>query len=258
MIGAIIGDIVGSIYEFNNHLDKDIKFMPWEAYFTDDSVMTVAIARALLDNPDNPDAAKWMRFIGRPYPKCGYGGMFYRWMYSNAGPYNSFGNGAAMRVSSVVRVAKSLDDCKRLSRLVTEVTHNHPEGLKGAEATAVAGYMAFHGASKEDIVKEMEKYYDLNFTIPEIRKTYVHNETCQDTCPQAFVAFRDSDGYEDCIRLAVSCGGDSDTMAAIAGGIAEEFYGVPKAMYDEAKWFLTPHLNAVIDAYESKYGVNLS
>lgn len=254
MIGSIIGDITGSIYEFNNYLEKDIEFLPDRAYFTDDTVMTVAIAKALLDDPKNPNAEYWMRKVGQPYPRCGYGGMFFQWMYlPTKKAYNSYGNGSAMRVSPVSWVAKDMDDCKSLSRLVTEVTHNHPEGIKGAEATAVAGYMARTGASKAEIVKELEKYYNLNFTIPQIKHSYIHNETCQETCPQAFVAFRDSDSFEDCIRLAVSCGGDSDTMAAIAGCVAGAYYGVPQEMEDRAKQFLTPHLELIVDDFLKEY-----
>ena len=171
-----------------------------------------------------------MQKIGRPYPQSGYGGSFYHWIYSDdPEPYGSFGNGAAMRVSACGWAGESLSEVRKLSKEVTKVSHNHTEGIKGAEAAASAVYLARTGETKEDIRKYIEeKYYKLNFTIDEIRPTYEFNETCQDTVPQAIEAFLESESFEDAIRTAVSVGGDSDTLAAITGGMAEAYYGGPK------------------------------
>ena len=234
MIGAIIGDIVGSRFEWDNHRSKDFDFLTHKCFFTDDSVMSLAVCDALLHaKPDYSDlnkmAVESMQRIGRPYPHCGYGGSFHHWMYSdNPQPYNSYGNGAAMRVSGCGYAANSIEEAIQLSKAVTEVTHNHPEGIKGAEATAVAVYMAKTGSSLMEIQDYIVKhYYPIDFTLDSIRDTYQFNETCQDTVPQAFEAFFESTSFEDAIRNAISIGGDSDTLAAITGAIAESYYGVP-------------------------------
>ena len=231
MLGAIIGDIVGSRFEWNNHRDKDFELFTNGCFPTDDSIMSLAIAKAIIvSKPDFSDlsdnAVKCMQSIGRNYPDCGYGGRFYGWMFSDdPRPYNSYGNGSAMRVSAAGFVARSLEEAKLLSKLVTEVTHNHPEGIKGAEATAVAIYMAKTGSSIFEIKDYInENYYPMNFTLDEIRDTYRFNETCQDTIPQALQAFFESSGFEDAIRNAISIGGDSDTLAAICGSVAEAYY----------------------------------
>ena len=237
MLGAIIGDIVGSRHEFNNYLAKDFELLNDDCMPTDDTVMTIAVADALLKcdgdwSSLSRQAVASMQGIGRKYPDCGYGSSFIYWMFTNdPQPYNSFGNGSAMRVSAVAWVAKSLEECKELSRKVTVVSHNHPEGIKGAEATAVATWMALHGATKEEILTCINRdYYKLDFTIDQIRPTYVHNETCQNSVPQALEAFAEGKDYEDVIRTAVSLGGDSDTIAAIAGAVAEAYYGIPVAL----------------------------
>ena len=260
MIGAIIGDIVGSRFEFRNHRSKEFELFDEKCCFTDDSVMTLAVAKALLESkPDFSDlseqAVKRMQEVGRPYPHCGYGGRFGYWMYSDdPRPYRSFGNGSAMRVSAVGWVAKSLDEVKSLSAKVTAVTHDHPEGLKGAEATAVAVFLARQGMSKEEIKQYIEKnYYVLDFTIDEIRPTYRFNETCQDTVPQAMEAFFESVDFEDAIRTAISVGGDSDTLAAITGSVAEAYYGVPADTREKAIGFLDERLKKILFAFESKY-----
>lgn len=234
MLGAIIGDIVGSRFEWNNHRNKDFELFTTKCFATDDSIMTLAIAKALLESkPDWSDlsenAVRCMQEVGRPYPSCGYGGRFLDWMYSdNPKPYNSYGNGAAMRVSACGFVAKSLEEAKFLSKTVTEVTHNHPEGIKGAEATTVAIYLARTGHTLEQIREVIDReYYPMDFTLDGIRDTYEFNETCQDTVPQALLAFFESTSFEDAIRNAISIGGDSDTLAAITGGIAEAYYGIP-------------------------------
>ncbi|MEK3674152.1 N-6 DNA methylase [Paenibacillus sp. FSL R10-2771] len=260
MIGAIIGDIVGSRFEWDNHRSKDFDFLTYKCFFTDDSVMSLAICEALMickrDYRDLGDqAVKSMRFIGRPYPNCGYGERFYKWMYSDTPePYNSFGNGAAMRVSACSYVANSIEEAKLLSHKVTAVTHNHPEGIKGAEATAVAVFLARSGKNILEIRDYIDKhYYPMNFSIDEIRETYQFNESCQETVPQALVAFFESSNFEDAIRNAVSIGGDSDTLAAITGGIAEAYYGVPTNIRKHALTFLDERLLRILLEFENLY-----
>ena len=247
MIGAIIGDVAGSRFEFDNYRFKDFEFFERGCSVTDDSIMTLAVAKALLDWKKNPKldlaehTVKTMQEIGRPYPGCGYGGRFYQWMYSdNPHPYNSFGNGAAMRVSPVAYFADSMEEVKELSAIVTGVTHNHPEGLKGAEATAVCVWGSLHKWTKDELFELASSYYDLNFTIDEIRPTYQFNETCQNTVPQALKAFFESTDFEDAIRIAISAGGDSDTLACITGGVAGAYYGVPSKIKAQALRYIYP------------------
>ena len=238
LIGAIIGDIVGSRFEFHNYLDKDFEFLTPRCRFTDDTVMTCAVAQALMDSaPDFSDlsekAVAAMQRIGRMYPNCGYGARFVHWMFSDdPQPYQSFGNGAAMRVSPVGFAARSVGEAKALSAAVTRVSHDHPEGMKGAEAAAVAIVMARQGRTKEEIRAEMEKYYDLSTTVEQYRKSWDGHgrEICQVSLPQALACFFEGESYEDVIRSCISVGGDSDTIAAIAGGIAEAYYGVPESI----------------------------
>ena len=252
MIGAIIGDIVGSVYEFDNIHTKDFELFAdhhgRSCFFTDDTVMTCAVAKALLDCED-PETlpeltVRTMREVGQPYPRCGYGGRFYRWMYSrDPKPYGSYGNGAAMRVSPAGFLADSLEEALDLARKVTAVTHNHPEGLKGAEATAAVIYLARTGRSKEQIRSYVrERYYPLEKTLDELRPHYVHNETCQETVPQAIECFLEGESFEDVIRNCISLGGDSDTLAAIAGAMAEAFFGVPDELRDKALEYLDENL----------------
>ena len=257
MLGAIIGDIVGSRFEWNNHRSKEFELFTSACEPTDDSIMTLAIAKALLSCDGCYDdlgekAICWMRKIGQPYPSCGYGGRFYGWMYSDdPQPYNSFGNGAAMRVSPCGFIARSLDEAKALSKKVTEVTHNHPEGIKGAEATTVAIYLARTGKSISEIRKTIQDiYYPLCFTLDDIRDTYRFNETCQETVPQAIEAFLESTSFEDAIRNAISIGGDSDTLAAITGGIAEAYYGIPEGIRQSAEKYLNPDLLKILREFE--------
>lgn len=260
MLGAIIGDIVGSRFEWNNYRAKDFEFLTYKCFPTDDSIMSLALAQAvIISKPDHTDlkdnAVECMQRIGRNYPDCGYGGSFYNWIFSeNPKPYNSFGNGAAMRVSAVGFAANSLEEVKEMSRLITEVTHNHPEGIKGAEATAVAIYMARMGSSIFEIRDYIDKnYYLMNFTLDSIRDTYQFNETCQDTVPQALMAFFESTGFEDAIRNAISIGGDSDTVAAICGGVAEAYYGIPADIRKHALTFLDEDLLKVLTVFENQY-----
>ena len=270
MIGAIIGDIVGSRFEFNNHRSKGFDLFSEECQLTDDSIMTLAIAKAMMETEkimkpsfgrDDFDSEydsllesmtiKYMQQIGRKYPNCGYGGMFGHWVFSESPePYHSFGNGAAMRISPVGFAARTESEACRLSEKVTGVTHNHDEGIKGAEATAVAIFMARRGFTKSEIRNKINShYYSLHFTIDEIRDTYEFNETCQDTVPQAIEAFLESESFEDAIRTAISVGGDSDTLAAITGAIAQAYYGVPEEIKKKALTYLDKNLLAIYDEW---------
>ena len=260
MIGAIIGDIVGSRFEWDNIKTKEFEFFVYKCKATDDSIMSLAVAQALLDckkDYSNLSAVtvKAMQEVGRPYPNCGYGGMFCQWMYSDdPQPYNSFGNGAAMRVSPCGFAAKTLDEAKLLSRKVTEVTHSHPEGIKGAEATTVCIYLAREGKNISEIRDYVnEHYYPMNFTLDGIRDSYKFNETCQNTVPQAIMAFLESTSFEDAIRNAISIGGDSDTLATITGGIAEAYYGIPADLRNHALTFLDERLLKILNDFESIY-----
>lgn len=260
MIGAIIGDIVGSRFEWHNYRAKDFEFFHSTCKFTDDSVMTLAVAKAILESQEEDyedleeKVVADMQQLGRAYPHRGYGGFFYQWLYLEYPmPYNSFGNGAAMRVSPCGFMAKSLDEAKLLSKKVTSVTHNHPEGIKGAEATAVAIFLARSGKNLEEIKQYInDNYYPMDFTLDEIREDYVFNETCQGTVPQALMAFFESKDYEDAIRNAISIGGDSDTIAAITGGIAEAYYGIPDEIKSQGLSFLDDDLRAIVNRFNEK------
>ncbi len=260
MLGAIIGDIVGSRFEWRNIKSKEFDFLTRECRPTDDSVMTLALAQAILvSRADFSDlsekAVQCMQSVGRRYPNCGYGGRFRIWMFSDSPkPYGSFGNGAAMRVSPAGFAAESLEQAKQLSYNITAVTHNHPEGIKGAEATTVALYMARTGSTKEEIREVIDRqYYPMNFTLDEIRPTYQFNEICQDSVPQALMAFFESDSFEDAIRNAISIGGDSDTLAAICGGVAEAYYGIPDDLRKRAEKYLDDRQMTILEMFERKY-----
>lgn len=259
MIGAILGDIAGSRFERHNHRSKEFELLHPKCRFTDDTVMTLAVCDALMNSlPDYSDlkeqAVRSMQQLGREYPHCGFGGMFKKWVHSDSpAPYNSFGNGAAMRVSGCAYVADSLDEVKRLSKAVTEVTHNHPEGIKGAEAVAVAVYLARTGTSMADIREYVTtNYYPLDFTLDDIRPTYKFDSSCQGSVPQAMEAFFESTSFEDAIRNAISIGGDSDTIAAITGSIAEAYYGVPTNLREAAISFLDHRLLLLLQKFECK------
>ena len=233
MYGAIIGDIVGSKYEFNNIKTKDFPFVSDGCSFTDDTIMTVAVAKALLKSrelqkPFKPILVEEIKEMGHrfPHPQGGYGRRFLNWLNSdNPEPYNSLGNGSAMRVSPCGLLAVTLEEALALAKASAEVTHNHPEGIKGAQATAAAVFLARHWKSK-DVIRFYinEFFYPLDFTLNEIRKHYHFDETCPGTVPQAIEAFLESDSFEDAIRNAVSLGGDSDTIGAITGSIAWSYY----------------------------------
>lgn len=250
--GAIIGDIIGSIYEFNNIKSKDFPFWSPNAFFTDDTVMTIAIYVSIIMHKKDPkkDFKKLliinMQKFGKKYPSCSYGARFGVWLREkDPKPYYSFGNGSAMRVSAAGFLAENLDEAIQYARKSAEVTHNHPHGIAGAESVAVGIYMARDGKSKERIKNELSKYWNLNFTLDEIRPYYGFDETCQGTVPQAIVAFLESEGFEDAIRNAISIGGDSDTLAAITGSLAEAYYGIPCEMKKKALHYLDKYLRSI-------------
>ena len=263
MFGAILGDIIGSPYEFdhNNIKTKNFPLFSRNSQFTDDTVMTIAIAEAILYADDDLDdladeAVASMQKLGRLYPYAGYGARFVGWVHSdNPKPYNSLGNGAAMRVSPVAWAFDDMETVRKAARAVTAVTHNHPEGIKGAEATAAAIFMARKGASKAEIKAYIENEfgYDLSRTCDEIRPTYRHDETCMRTVPEAFAAFLEGESFEDVIRNAVSLGGDSDTLTAIAGSIAEGFFGIDNKLKAEAVKRLDGFLEDILGDFVMKY-----
>ena len=263
MIGAILGDIVGSIYEFDNIKTKDFELFDKECFFTDDSVMTIAIAEALMqyESIDENNIEEFreklidvMHEIGIKYPDCGYGGHFLMWiMLNDRTPYNSYGNGSAMRVSSVGWYARTLEETEMIAKATAEVSHNHPEGIKGAVATAGAVFLARTGATMDDIKKYISKYYIIDFTIDEIRPIYDYDITCQGTVPQAMQVFFESENFEDAIRNAISIGGDSDTLAAITGAVAEAYYGIPDDLKETALSYLDNRLLDITERFEEKY-----
>ena len=247
MYGAIIGDIVGSPYEFDRgNKTKEFDFLNDACTFTDDSVMTVAIAEALMkakeckasDEETKKLCIESMKKWGKGYPNCGFGARFYGWVLGDeTEPYNSYGNGSAMRVSSAGWLYDTLEETLKYATLTAEVTHNHPEGIKGAQATAAAIFLARTGKDKPYIKKYIEENfaYNLDRTLDEIRPDYHHVESCMRTVPEAIIAFLEGTDFEDCIRNAVSLGGDTDTLAAITGSIAEAYYGVPAEIIDRVK-----------------------
>ena len=261
MTGAIIGDVVGSRFEFDNYKSKDFEMFHTECDFTDDSVMTIAIAKALTQHKSITDydafkteLVEVMHEVGRRYPQCGYGGRFLLWMMENLTyPYNSYGNGSAMRVSPVGWFAKSLEECEELAKATAEVTHNHPEGIKGAVSVAGAIYLARTGHTMDEIKKYVSKFYTIDFTLDEIREDYDFYGICQKSVPQAFEAFFESTSFEDAIRNAISIGGDSDTIAAITGSIAEAYYGVNEEMKETALSYLDEYLLEIAENFVEKF-----
>ena len=241
MLGAIIGDVVGSVYEFTSDKTKDFELFVPGCRPTDDSILTIAVGCACVySNCDDEyefktTLARMMREIGRQYQDAGFGEKFYYWMMDdNAKPYGGFTNGSAMRVSPVAWVVDTLEDVERLAKWSAEITHSHPDGIRGAQAVAAAIYLARTGSTKEEIGKYIEsKYYDLDFTVDQIRPGYKHDMTCNGSVPQAIVCFLDSTDFEDAIRNAISLGGDGDTQAAIAGSIAEAYYGIPGELQEK-------------------------
>jgi len=251
MLGAVIGDIVGSVYEWHNITTKDFPFFTNRCFFTDDTIMTIAVADALLKGGTSDNMIDSMKRFGGLYPNADYGGRFHEWVLSDdRQPYDSWGNGSAMRVSPCGWYANSLDEAEDLAKVSAAVTHNHLEGIKGAQATAGAIYLARIGATKAQIEEYAQTYgYDFSRTIDEIRPTYTFNESCQETVPEAITAFLESTDFEDAIRTAVSLGGDSDTLAAITGGIAEAAYSIPDDILGQAWSFLDAPLKSVVRAW---------
>ncbi len=259
MFGAILGDMIGAPFEFDRgDKTKDFEMFTEATGFTDDTVMTIAVAEALMDTLGQDDEAikaaliQSMHKWGKLYPDAGYGVMFYHWLRSDGNkPYNSFGNGSAMRVSSAGWLYDTLEETRHVARLTAEVTHNHPEGVKGAEATASAIFMARKGSTKEEIRAYIEREfgYDLSRTCDEIRPKYHHVETCQKTVPEAVTAFMEGTDFVDVIRTAVSLGGDCDTLTCIAGSIAEAFYEIPMGMVHECRHRLPKDMRQVLSRF---------
>lgn len=259
MLGAIVGDIIGSAYEFKNTKRKEFHLFTPKSKFTDDTVMTLAVARWLCDDKEHckETLVQRMQELGRRYPTAGYAGSFMRWLYNpEPQPYNSYGNGSAMRVSPVAFYAHSLQEALGLAKISAEVTHNHSEGIKGAQAIASSIYLARHGATKREIKSYVEEnfHYDLSQQLDDIRPTYSYDMSCQHTVPQALLAFLEGANFEDVIRSAVSIGGDSDTIAAMAGGIAQAFYVIPKKLSSYCYALLTPELRGVLNDFEDLLG----
>lgn len=262
MYGAILGDIIGSPFEFDRgDKTKDFKLFSRRSHFTDDSVMTLAVCEALLKVGQDATVKEIedavissMQSWGRRYPHEGYGGYFRCWLTArHPEPYNSFGNGSAMRVSAVGWLYDSLEKTRVVAKATANVTHNHPEGIKGAEATASAIFMARNGSSKEEIKKyiENEFHYDLNRTLDEIRPSFHMDETCQKTVPEAIIAFLEARDFEDAIRNAVSLGGDTDTLGAITGSIAEAYFGISESLISECRNRINKDMRDVVDAFYS-------
>lgn len=263
MLGALVGDTVGSVYEWHNIKTTEFPLFSEGSTFTDDSVMTAAVAHALLDCYDGQTIlgsglVRKMQSYGRMYPDAGYGGKFRRWIKSpHPKPYNSFGNGSAMRVSPVAWVSDDLAHVEELAKQTAQVTHDHPEGIKGAQATAACILMARQGATNGEIrayVEERYEYY-LGFKLDDVRPLYSFDVSCQGSVPQAIAAFLESSDFEDAIRLAVSIGGDSDTIAAIAGSIAQARYGIPAWIAEETEKRLTGHLRSIVELFCQRFGV---
>jgi len=253
MIGAIAGDIIGSVYEWDRIKTKEFDLFRPDCFFTDDTVLTVALAESILTGAEY---SSLMRAYCRRYPNAGYGGFFHRWAgVPGSPPYNSWGNGAAMRISAVGFAFDTLEEVLSQAEEYTAVTHNHAEGIKGAQATAAAIFLARSGRAKPEIRKYITENfsYDLSRTVDEIRPAYRFNESCQETVPEAIVCFLDSTSFEDAIRNAISLGGDSDTIACITGGIAQAHYGVPSFIAERATSFLDASLKSITQRFLSRY-----
>ena len=262
MYGAILGDIIGSPYEGISFSTTITNLFLEESTFTDDTIMTIAVADALtnIDINGNDDdirnaVANSMKKWGLKYPNAGYGGSFYTWLYIGNEPYYSYGNGSAMRVSSVAWACNDINKVRHLAKLTAEVTHNHPEGIKGAEALASAIFLARNGNSKQEIKDYItnEFGYDLSKTCEDISDNYCFDVSCQATVPQAITAFLEGEGFEDVIAIAISLGGDTDTLAAMAGSIAEAYYGITDVLIEECNKRLTVEMLKVINIFKEKF-----
>lgn len=262
MWGAIIGDIVGSRFENVNCRQKDFSFFSTWCRFTDDTLMTLAVAEALLkagrsdEGTLKAETIRCMQAMGEKYPHAGWGDSFARWLREkDPKPYQSFGNGAAMRVSPIGEYARSEEEVKRLSRIITGVSHDHPEGLKGAECVALCVYLAKNGAAKEEIFAWVKGYYPEigSYSCEQLSKTYQFDAGCPGSVPQALTCFFEGKDFEDTIRNAIYIGGDSDTIAAIAGGVAEAFFGIPQADISMAKRYLDDDLLKTAERIEQAW-----
>lgn len=260
MIGAMIGDIAGSRFEFDRgDKSRDFELFTKRCYFTDDTVMTAAVAEALMDSGKDADEKtvksnliRSMKKWGQKYPDAGYGGRFISWVLSeDPKPYGSYGNGSGMRVSPAGWFYDTIERTREVARWTAEVTHNHPEGIKGAESTAAAIFLARNGASKEEIKRYIEDEfgYDLSRTLDEIRPTYGHVEDCMRTMPEAFECFLEAESYEECLRNVMYIGGDTDTLCAIAGAIAEAFWGIPQEIISNGKAYLPEDILNVVKRF---------
>ena len=266
ILGAVIGDMTGSIYEFN-HFDweyfytEDFKLLEDKCFPTDDSIMTIAIMKAIVEYDKNPSSdlgaltVKYMQELGRRFDtehELGFGGRFETWIYSDKPePYGSYGNGSAMRVSAAGWYGRTEEEVKTLAKAVTEVTHNHEEGLKGAEATAMCIFLARTGHSKDEIKQYIiDHYYDLTkYDLQDLRENYIFNESCQKTVPEAIYCFLNSEDFKDAIIKGLSIGGDSDTLCAIMCSIAEAFYGSPEDLNTRALEKLDPYMQNIVKEF---------
>ncbi len=262
MLGAIFGDIVGSVYEFNNTHDYNFRMLSKHSRPTDDSFMTLAVAKALMETFGKDDETikqalvENMQKIGRKYPDGAYGGRFNGWLWDDdPKPYNSFGNGSAMRVSPAGWLYRTLDETLHAAELTAEVTHNHPEGIKGAQAIAAAIFLARAGADKGQIINYLANKFEYNLfrSLDEIKEDYGFYEICQKSVPEAIIAFYEGENFEDVIRKAISLGGDSDTIACMAGSIAEAYYGMPGEYKKETLRRLSPELEKITHDFHSFY-----
>lgn len=260
MLGALIGDIAGSPYEWKNQKSKTFPLLSPHCHMTDDSVMTAAVASAvLMGQLEDLDRFRQnvigeLRRLGRQFPHQGYGPRFEKWIWSeNPQPYYSLGNGSAMRVSPVAWAAESLPQCLALAKASAEVTHNHPDGIAGACVVAGAVYLARTGAEKAAIAEHVARYYPLNVTLDEIRQEYRFDVSCAGSVPQAMEAFLEAEDFEDAIRGAVSIGGDSDTIACMTGAVAAAFYGIPRDLRDRAMPFLEGEVRTIYDRFVQVY-----
>jgi ADP-ribosylglycohydrolase len=254
VLGAIAGDIIGSVYERFPIKTMEFPLFQSRSRFTDDTVLTVAIARSILEKVDY---ASSLKAFGRKYPNAGYGGLFFNWLFDpDSRPYHSWGNGAAMRVSPVGFAFATIEEVLMESQKTAAVTHNHPEGIKGAQATALSVFLARSGAAKEKIQREITRRfgYNLSRTIEEIRPHYRFDVSCQGTVPEAITAFLESSDYEDAVRKAISLGGDSDTLACITGGIAHAFYQkIPQEIVVEVRKRLPEDFLSIIDRFSAAF-----
>ena len=261
MLGAIIGDIAGSIYEFDNIKSRDFEFLSERCEPTDDSILTCAIARALIDVKGRGTQLEGVTmfrmkeyFLANPLPMGGFGAKFFQWALSDVTePYGSWGNGAAMRISPVAYVANTEAEAKLLSRIVTGTTHNDLEGLKGGEVTALAVFKALHGATKEDIRKMVKSYYPGEYSVEELHKTYTFEPSCQKTVPEGMQCFFESEDYESAIRNVMYIGGDCDTLGAIVGAIAGAYYGIPEWIQEKALSMMPDYMVEDYEDFKTMY-----